>query len=301
MLYVNDDNDDLFRKAAADYPLNTGTPDWEQLNKKMQEAGNSQNQEKKTKKRSYAWLVLLPLLFASLPIFDNSLLKATRTASANTQPNSNSLPGSNTANPISEEALANNRSNISVTYPNRAGITAGQTTGLLNPPDHLPKTTYSASSMHKQVKKTTPIENKDLIASHEEPNSAPIVSAENVKKTIPKESNTAVMPPLPKDSIADKKLPEQKTIIDKAVAKKDTPKKRAPGKHFYIGLMGGPDISMVKLQTVKNVGFNIGLLAGYRLMHNLVLRPGFIGYRHIIPATGRISIQRAYPSLPISP
>ena len=31
MQHLNDDMDELFRKAADEYPLNTGTPDWNKV------------------------------------------------------------------------------------------------------------------------------------------------------------------------------------------------------------------------------------------------------------------------------
>ena len=32
---MNDDMDELFRRAAENYPLNTGTADWNELQKKL--------------------------------------------------------------------------------------------------------------------------------------------------------------------------------------------------------------------------------------------------------------------------
>ena len=35
MQYIDNDMDDLFRKAAKDYPLNTNSGDWEEVVKKI--------------------------------------------------------------------------------------------------------------------------------------------------------------------------------------------------------------------------------------------------------------------------
>jgi hypothetical protein len=62
MLYVNDDNDDeLFRKAATDYPLRTDSPDWETVSDKITDTtalnNNTANKEKRTYRFwSFNWL-----------------------------------------------------------------------------------------------------------------------------------------------------------------------------------------------------------------------------------------------------
>ncbi|HSZ84500.1 MAG TPA: hypothetical protein VK787_00630 [Puia sp.] len=64
MQYLNDDNmDELFRRAADDYPLNTDSANWDKVNAAMQtedadsNAGN--NPAKKNSYRKYLWLLLL--------------------------------------------------------------------------------------------------------------------------------------------------------------------------------------------------------------------------------------------------
>ncbi|MBW8684991.1 porin family protein [Chitinophaga rhizophila] len=42
MQLLDDDMDELFRKAASDYPLNTGAGDWDAMRNKLQQADNSQ-------------------------------------------------------------------------------------------------------------------------------------------------------------------------------------------------------------------------------------------------------------------
>src|SRR4051812_38811696 len=55
MQYINDDMDELIRRAAEDYPLNTSGADWERVKKGM-ESGTVQKRSKK------GWLLVLPLL-----------------------------------------------------------------------------------------------------------------------------------------------------------------------------------------------------------------------------------------------
>lgn len=51
--------------------------------------------------------------------------------------------------------------------------------------------------------------------------------------------------------------------ITAPAVKKDSVKAKARTKHFYAGLFGSPDLSTVKMQSVKGVGTTFGILFGY--------------------------------------
>ena len=64
MQFVDNDMDDLYRRAAEDYPLKTGAPDWEKLLQKMEQQPGLPVQDKKENKAKFLWLLLLlPLFF----------------------------------------------------------------------------------------------------------------------------------------------------------------------------------------------------------------------------------------------
>ncbi|MBN9384531.1 MAG: PorT family protein [Chitinophagaceae bacterium] len=46
-------------------------------------------------------------------------------------------------------------------------------------------------------------------------------------------------------------------------AQKDKTKLQKPKPSFYVGILGSPDLSTIKMQSVKSVGYNFGLLLGY--------------------------------------
>ena len=54
MQFVNDDMDQLFRDAAKDYPLKTGSGDWNAVLNKMQDENNSAGKKTQRKKLSSA-------------------------------------------------------------------------------------------------------------------------------------------------------------------------------------------------------------------------------------------------------
>ena len=64
MQYLNDDMDELYRRAAEDYPLNTNSADWNAVLKKIYVDGTGSRGNKKDNK-NYKWLLLLLLLPAA--------------------------------------------------------------------------------------------------------------------------------------------------------------------------------------------------------------------------------------------
>ncbi|MEJ7625456.1 MAG: hypothetical protein WKF35_01230 [Ferruginibacter sp.] len=71
MLHVTDDMDDLFRKAADGYPLNTANPEWDKLEKKMI-AGNKPTEKSKNFSNRKYLLLLLLLIFPFLLFINNT-------------------------------------------------------------------------------------------------------------------------------------------------------------------------------------------------------------------------------------
>lgn len=88
------------------------------------------------------------------------------------------------------------------------------------------------------------------------------VTKENEKELADKKADSAVFS---KAVSADSSLTKKKSI--------------AHSKHlkgFYLGLLVGPDISTVKLQSVKQLGFSAGILVGFRFNNRFAIETGFI-------------------------
>ncbi|MBS1742054.1 MAG: hypothetical protein JST81_03390 [Bacteroidetes bacterium] len=58
--------------------------------------------------------------------------------------------------------------------------------------------------------------------------------------------------------------------------KQEEKKKQSKQKHFYAGLVGGPDCSMIKFQSVHKTGYNYGFIVGYALNKRLSVETGLI-------------------------
>jgi hypothetical protein len=56
---------------------------------------------------------------------------------------------------------------------------------------------------------------------------------------------------------------ELRIDVTAPTAKRDSTKPKTKIKHFYAGVFGSPDLSTVKMQTVKGVGSTFGVILGY--------------------------------------
>jgi hypothetical protein len=64
-------------------------------------------------------------------------------------------------------------------------------------------------------------------------------------------------------NVSANNIPVKSNAQTKDNAKKDNIKLQKPKPSFYIGILGSPDLSTIKWQSVKNVGTRYGLLLGY--------------------------------------
>lgn len=72
------------------------------------------------------------------------------------------------------------------------------------------------------------------------------------------------------------------------IAKKNVKRESAfLKKGLYYGLVFSPDLTTVKMQRTSNVGYNIGLLAGYRFGKNLSVETGVLYERKYYYSTGQ--------------
>src|SRR5215218_5937806 len=79
MQYVNDDMDELFRKAGKGYPLDTSGADWEKIAKELNGPGQNPVASKRNHRKLLWLLVLIPFSFICNQYFagtDESMDKA---------------------------------------------------------------------------------------------------------------------------------------------------------------------------------------------------------------------------------
>ena len=283
MIESEDDIDDLFRKARENYPLKTGVGDWDRVLKELQsDTGETAASASKTQgkfNRRLLWLLLLiPLgLLINLKLANDKVsshLNKIRGSEKNiatvnspapiTQLNkevTKSLPSTNKANrlPMEDQGLNNRVRKQPSTVITKQIATAKNENILLS----------SISSQH-------PAEQAVLDSGSGNKSTAPPTKQEPELQS----QNTAVIP----GTESNKEHPVAKvnsSPIDTALAKnkKDSKPLSKISKGLYIGLLAGPDISTIKLQSVKKAGYSYGLLLGYRFTKRISLETNLLWAR----------------------
>jgi len=363
---MDDINDELFRRAADNYPLKTDTPDWDAVLNKINTAGPADDTDPVPKKRNknYRYLLLL-LLLIPFAVYENrnsrndnnndgkikniTTTETGKSQAANPNPvteGSNKITDSKTetVNPENQdnaEVLQNTDNknivqnkipvpvNPAETQPNKkttaadintTSTTRNKTTAVeidnTNNNSVAAKYNKANSSSSKQRLKIK-IKNAGL-ATADENNNGSAAAKQNRKKKLAAKSSAAITLTSPeaendvaltKDAVAgnEKKItaekeisetatkeaePDKKNKLDSAVTPKvkekevaktedknptkEEKKKKERTKHFYVGLVAGPDFSAIKLQSLKKVGINYGFLIGYKLSKKFSIEAGLL-------------------------
>jgi len=254
---IDNHMDDLFRRAADNYPLKTTPGNWDDL-VPVVGAGTPAAAEPKSKRKML--LLLLAFLITGgtigLLLFNNTQSDKTNITTATnsvlqtkTTVPDETVSGINAAEPEKLNATTSDDN----FYPNgntvaayRARLSIKISGGLATSPDTDIQTDDG-------IKKDKPLT---------EMNDLPVQSKQEIKienkKNIPKTE-----PELKKE--------EEKQIIANVV-KKDNKKKRKPS--FYFGLTGGAELSQVKGQGMTRPGLNGGLVAGLQVSKQLAVETG---------------------------
>ncbi len=297
MEYLNEDMDDLFRRAGEQYPLKTNNSDWNGVLGRLQpQVGGASSYEleagrKGNNKKKFLWLLLLlPLSMVTIIYFSGSTGKRNVQVSQKVIPSSSSTAGEKTpANKMSASGVAILERSIN------KSVRQQQTTNLYK---NILKSTLAAISI--QTQKHSAISNQNL---HQEANNQDFAaeklsqaSSSSNKKEVAENPDpvqnsltekvqaagiaadknpTAAKPDEVQKSVASASAKEP--VVKGQISKKESkPAKVSAGKEkgIYISLLAGPDFSTVKFQPVKSTGYSVGLLAGYRFSKHISLEAG---------------------------
>jgi hypothetical protein len=287
MEYLNDEMDDLFRKAGEHYPLKTTDSDWNGVLGRLQpptgdehasalEAGGRRN-----KKRKFFWLLLLlPLSLISIKYFSGSEGKKSTHSTSQTS----ATPLKNSENNHSENAQhpADNL-NIKISHveeikpENTLHYSRNADANSLYA-DMNTKTTANNSGISEEKSTLSPTGNKEDLTV--EPVEVPDATAKTEKpasilpgmeSAVQANTNQAEKPA---QSVSGKTTADQTNSNQKN--KKPAKVASAKEKGIYLSLVAAPDFSTVKFQSVKNIGYTIGLLAGYRFSRHISLETGIL-------------------------
>ena len=260
MQFIDDDIDQLFRRAAEDYPLKTNTSDWNKVLNALQD----KEQPKKKDKWRFFLLLLSAGLFWSINTYvgyiqnnpDQTILTKTNSISEskdqNTKETNNYLTTTNTSNQLPAEKKDLNKT---TTIKQHNYIFLNQTS--VARVENKTKASLPAKSFQDNLFVN---QNKENIQTNKtvQPNDN---SSEQQSSTIIAKKETTV-----NNNVADKTIDQIDSITTITVA--NAPKKAEQKKSkqsFYAGIIGGIDFSTIKLQKVSGTGYTAGVLLGYNL------------------------------------
>jgi hypothetical protein len=306
---LENDMDDLFRKAGEQYPLKISESDWDSVAGKLQEESFGDQSTltslnaigKRNKRRWRVLLLLIPLGLTGL-VYTSRLSSKRHAIPAPVVVKNNAVPviskKINPVNPAGPDKLIkddNNQTSVDeVVKPNEP---------LSRETHELSEYTASLSSQHKKVlnskngraKFFIPGGNRQSKNNFDSKNDNHPIAADNFSKLNnpigdPSPYNEEAFriqleKPLTLTTVSDSNLGISVHGIPFPVASLQTTtpfenKKSNPvtssSKGIYIGLLAGPDFSAVKFQSVNRTGFSLGISAGYRFSKRLAVETGLI-------------------------
>ncbi|HEV7622405.1 MAG TPA: hypothetical protein VGO09_11760, partial [Flavisolibacter sp.] len=287
MLYINDDMDELIRRAAEEYPLNTSGADWDRVKKGLA----SGSVQKKSKK---GWLLILPLLIfwiSNTFIAYQEGYKNGKAVLNSTEKklNTNNSKTTGTINPHS-----NNIREASNNIPGEIKLRTS--------PDVLIDINTIKHPLLSKNENTTFIspdrnKTKQIIKSGFESTSKQILSenpySPNRFDFIDYSHNPQLITILPlsitnRNNIA-------KTDIKTATNKKERNSKG----NFYAAFLLGTDLSTVKLQTLSKPGISSGIKLGYNFTGKWSVETGVLYSIKSYYSDGKYFNYKVNPSIKI--
>ena len=284
MEHINDDMDELFRRASEGYPLKTDSADWNAVAKKLAE---QEVKNKPAESRNYKhllWLLLLlplSLVYFYMPgknerpanTLKNNIVKQNEkstAASANnivkdtlqqTSLSKNMPPKFNTVKPMS---IVTDKSLRSINY----NQLYKQTKGRL-----IPTTDDDNSTFLSDIPSPVSATPQTLLSNHKKTNVVPSASDKSIANAM-EENATKIVNDTGSDKA--KQGDENKNSIEKTNPTLQKIPRKQKERGLYAGIVIGPDISTIKFQTVKNIGVSMGILTGYKINKKISIESGVL-------------------------
>ena len=278
MQYLENDMDDLFKRAAENYPLKTGEGDWQTIVGRLKPEPDKTSPIATFKKRMNKELLGLVLVFSTLTIGQSAL----------------QLPKSGLSSPSIENIIiSNDKTNIGgIKY---SDVSISGNTLLHNKKPITASLNVTGNGWQKPAQQhfyPTYSNNKSDIVSKQ--NSEPL-------ETINDDDHTSLLlyePVAELYYINDVALHNQVILsaknenilplnestkkiipVDKKISQKKDHSELSKRKAFYIGVAAGSDFSKVQSMAFNNSGFNAGLIAGIKLAGRTSFETGILWNR----------------------
>ncbi|MGH2649559.1 MAG: outer membrane beta-barrel protein [Ginsengibacter sp.] len=283
MEHLDNDMDDLFQRAAENYPLQDGKGDWESVAKRIAVKDDPKEvavplKSKKNKKLIIFFLFLFILLSGGLMLHilskpastENHAIELTKeldNKSYGAKPNN--ISGEEKAtDEFSGKKEINNKKNVQSPRLNNSGDVTGISNTSFN---SNTKSSGEINSKKNTLVKTPGKTNVDFspgTISQEKPNEE---ITENLKNN---SENVSEQPKKENEVLKEQKTGNDNSVIPKNNVKKNAAEQKKNG--FYVGVLTGFDFSKVKSSSFDNAGFDAGLLLGFRLNQSLSFETGVL-------------------------
>jgi hypothetical protein len=283
MQYVNDDMDELFRRAAENYPLDTSSADWNKVLTALQgqqaEIKTVSGESKKNKNGRLLWLLLLlPLGFICYQLYTPAVRNNEGISNANSGERNIPSQKQSVQKNSPGDGVDGNKA-IDLTNIRGKEITdrsVAKSDGL--PMKPFQKTSYSSHSNQVQERGKDDYIHKEAIPFNSQINNQDNSSNDWISVQAFHERKY-----VPEIAFSRSLHNELSTVVDRSL----TPSllnSSEPGsksnirverrKKFYAGVMGGVDATTVKFQKINNAGATYGVLFGYQFNRKWSIETG---------------------------
>jgi len=270
MLYMKeDDMDEMLRTAAENFDVDAGkAADWDAVYAAVHETEPAMPVEEKRRKRGFAfwWLLLIPLGWIAHSEYNkfngntsgaqNSSTADSKTKGINANPTVNNCRSNNNAE-------TNKSTGKNIIIDNNIARLQQKTLGHYKSAREQENSSLKKSNFSLLHQPQTALDQQKVVSQNE--------SADHSTPQLPVDAGT------PDSSLTQKENSTTNNIVSSnktfdAVSSTSTSSKKpssikikSNGHYFYAGLAAGIDLSFVKYQQVEPLGYNVGLLVGYKL------------------------------------
>ncbi len=310
---IDNDMDDLFQKAGELYPLKISESDWDGVAGKLRDENSEDlnalsglnTREIRNKHRWRLLLLLIPLGLAGL-VYISKLVKQQHASPVPITVKNNSIPETKETKTIPSALVKQiSRSNNDKTAAINPGIqnepfsknTQVQSNSTVSGYSQFkngmhstngPTKNYSAGkggqSKNELYPKygNIPAGADKISKANNPPADASAFNPESFHEPVAKPISLSVYGPNEIVSIYGMpfSLGSSRGVSLKSplseTASKQTSNKTQSFKGIYAGFLFGPDMSTVDFQSIKQPGFSLGVLAGYRFNKRLAIETGFM-------------------------
>jgi len=277
MQYVNDDMDELFRRAAENYPLDTNGADWNKVLAAMQGQAESKtiSEKKRNKNGRFLWLLLLlPLglicnqLYSPGSLNDKGISKTKAGKEVLKEnkniPEQNEVRSSERINNTNDNSIVNsNKVNATDFVPDKLNVEKASNNTFASA-TRLSKTSYSSKATPSKRKARSFMDNTDIFSRGQ--------NQDGVVRDNDFIENETLFARSYISGIGEKQLEEFSTAVNRKLNPLFNSQQQSrqkirieKSKKFYAGLMGAVDATTIKFQKIEDAGSSYGLLLGYNL------------------------------------